>query len=106
MTINRSEVWMIDTPYGEKPHLVVSNQQRNRALSTVVCVRITTSPSPPSIPSVVPIEDPSGAVVGRVLCDEVFTVPKDQLTRRISNGLTPHQMDRVCLGLKSALACI
>lgn len=97
---------MIDTPFGEKPHLIVSNQHRNRALDTVVCVRITTSPNPPSIPSVVAIEDRSGSVVGRVLCDQLFTVEKGQLSRRIANAMTPRQMDQVCFGLRSALACL
>ena len=106
MIVNRGEVWMIDTPFGEKPHLIVSNQQRNRALDTVVCVRITTSPNPPSIPSVIPIEDQGGSVVGRILCDELFTIGKAQLSRRLSTGMLPRQMDRVCVGLRSALACL
>ncbi|HEY5890983.1 MAG TPA: type II toxin-antitoxin system PemK/MazF family toxin [Acidimicrobiia bacterium] len=106
MTVNRGEVWMVKTPYGEKPHLVVSNQLRNRTLATVLCVRITSSPNPPALPSVVPIEDNSGSVVGRVLCDQIYVLEKEQLSRRISNGLTPNQMDRVCMGLRSALACL
>lgn len=103
--VNRGEVWMVDTPYGAKPYLVVSNQQRNRALDTVLCVRITTSPNRPDLDSVVPIEDRGGSVVGRVLCDGIVEVRKDSLKTRKSNAFTPSQMKRICDGLAAALGC-
>ncbi|GBD84063.1 pemK-like protein [bacterium BMS3Abin02] len=95
---------MVDTPAGDKPFVVVSNQQRNRSLDTVLCARITTSPKRPSLPSVVPIEDRSGAVVGRVLCDDVLQLDKGQLLRRTA-AFAPREMSRICDGLNAALAC-
>jgi mRNA interferase MazF len=96
---------MVDTHYGPKPYLVVSNQQRNRTLDTVLCVRITTSPNRPDLDSVVPLEDRNGTVVGRVLCDGIFEVHKDSLKERKSNAFTPRQMKSICDGLASALGC-
>lgn len=96
---------MVLTPHGEKPFLVVSNQQRNRNLASVLCVRITTSPNRPDLPSVVPIEDRHGTVVGRVLCDSLFEISKDQLKTRKSNAFPPREMQRVCDGLAAALGC-
>ncbi len=96
---------MIETSDGQKPFLVVSNQQRNRNLTTVICVRITTSPNRPNIPSVVPIESRDGVVVGRVLCDTLSEVHKDKLVRRMSNAFTPGEMRRICDGLSAAVGC-
>jgi len=102
--VNRGEVWWVDTPYGEKPYLVVSNPHRNRNLDTVVGVRITTSPKPPDLDSIVPIET-RGHVVGQVLCDEITLISKLDLIRRASNAFTPREMERICAGLNSALDC-
>ena len=35
-TVNRGEVWWVETDYGDKPYLVVSNMHRNRNLDTVL----------------------------------------------------------------------
>ncbi len=102
--VNRGEVWWVDTDYGEKPYVIVSNPHRNRNLSTVLGARITTSPNPPNIDSIVPIER-QGTVVGRVLCDEIVLISKSDLKRRVSNAFTPAQMDAVCRGLGVALGC-
>lgn len=96
---------MVETPYGLKPYVIVSNQQRNRTLGTVLCVRVTTSPNRPDLDSVVPLEDRSGSVVGRVLCDGIFEVHQDKLKERKSNAFTPRQMKRICDGLAAALGC-
>jgi len=105
MTVHRGEVWWVATDYGEKPYLVVSNAARNRHLDTVLAVRITTSPNPPDLDSIVPIEH-QGEVVGRVLCDEIVLVSKSDLRRRASNAFMPRQMGAVCRGLNAALGCV
>ena len=102
--VNRGEVWWVGTDDGDKPYLVVSNMHRNRNLDTVLAARVTTSPNPPQIDSIVPIEH-QGTIVGRVLCDEIVLVSKDDLKRRASNAFTREQMREVCEGLKAALAC-
>ncbi|MEN8234400.1 MAG: type II toxin-antitoxin system PemK/MazF family toxin [Actinomycetota bacterium] len=103
-TVNRGEVWWVETDYGEKPYVVVSNMHRNRHLETVLAARVTTSTNPPDIDSIVPIEH-HGTVVGRVLCDEIVLVSKRDLKRRASNAFAPRQMQRVCDGLNAALGC-
>ena len=95
---------MVDTEFGPKPYLIVSNQSRNRALGTVLGVRVTTSPNRPDIPSVVPIES-KGNVVGSILCDEISLLSKEQLRSRMANSFPPREMQRVCVGLRSALDC-
>lgn len=95
---------MVDTAYGEKPFLVVSNQQRNRNLDSVLCARVTTSPNRPAIPSVVPIEF-GDEVVGSVLCDDLVQLEKGRLKRRMSNAFPPSEMARFCVGLAAALGC-
>jgi len=102
--VNRGEVWWVATEYGDKPFLVVSNMHRNRNLDTVLAARVTTSPNPPDISSIVPIEH-QGTIVGRVLCDEIALVSKGDLKRRASNAFTRQQMRKVCEGLSAALAC-
>lgn len=104
MTVNRGEVWMVDTPYGEKPYLVVSNQTRNRNLGSILCARVTTSPNRPDIPSIVSIEA-RGAVVGSVLCDDIVQVEKTRLKRRMSNSFPPREMERFCKGIAAAFGC-
>jgi mRNA interferase MazF len=104
MTVNRGEVWMVDTPYGEKPYLIVSNQQRNRNLDSVLCARVTTSPRRPDITSIVPIQV-RGQVVGSVLCDDIVQVEKSRLKRRRSNAFPPGEMARFCEGIAAAFGC-
>ena len=102
--VNRGEVWWVKTDFGDKPYLVVSNMHRNRNLDAVLAARVTTSPNPPDIDSIVPIEH-QGTIVGRVLCDEIVLVSKDDLKRRVSSAFTRRQMQKVCEGLNAALGC-
>lgn len=78
--------------------------QRNRNLDTVLGARITTSPNPPELDSVIPIEA-QGRIVGKVLCDQIALIPKDHLVRRASNAFTPRQMESICKGIRAAVAC-
>jgi mRNA interferase MazF len=97
---------MVDVPEagGEKPFVVVSNNVRNRNLDSVICARVSTSPNRPvGIPSVVPILD-RGAVVGKVLCDDLVPIRKARL-KRLQGALPPHVMAAVGAGLRSALDC-
>ncbi|MEI7778658.1 MAG: type II toxin-antitoxin system PemK/MazF family toxin [Actinomycetes bacterium] len=85
----------------EKYFLVVSNNQRNRALSTVLAVRLTTTPKP-VLRSIV-LLGPSEVFVGRVLCDDIVEVWQDEV-RRDLGALSPHAMAEVGRGLAAALA--
>lgn len=98
----RGQVWWVDIPrVGRKPLLVVSNNNRNRALPSVLVVRITTAPKP-EVPSVVCL--PAGeAVTGSVLCDDILVVPKNRLEKQ-AGGVSAGAMKRVGDGLRVALA--
>lgn len=87
---------------GRKLWLVVSNNQRNRALDDVLTVRLTTSPKP-AIPTVVELTPADGQFVGRVLCDDIGPLFKDELGPA-KGALSPATMRRVDLGLRAALA--
>jgi len=85
---------------GEKPYLVVSNNRRNRALDTVLAVRVTTSPKP-ALASIVATtsDDP---IAGHVLCDDIVEVWPDEI-RRDLGACSPTTMKRVGDGLRAAL---
>jgi mRNA interferase MazF len=87
---------------GEKYYLVVSNNRRNRALGDVLVVRLTTSPKP-ALPTVVEMGPADAPFVGRVLCDDIEALYKDEITREIG-ALSPATMRRVDGGLAAALS--
>lgn len=97
----RGQVFFVDFPrVGRKPIVVVSNNQRNAALMSVLGARITSAPKPP-LPTIVElgVDEP---VRGRVLCDDVVVIPKSRLGRR-AGGLSPRAMFGVDRGLGVAL---
>jgi mRNA interferase MazF len=91
---------VLDEEVGRKPYLVVSNNRRNRNLSSVLAVRITTSHKP-DIPSVVTL-GPGDPLVGSVLCDEVGPLWEDEL-QADAGALSPGTMRAVEAGLHDAL---
>ncbi|MGH3501986.1 MAG: type II toxin-antitoxin system PemK/MazF family toxin [Nocardioidaceae bacterium] len=95
----RGVVYRMDLGHGAKPWLVVSNNHRNRALDTVVVVRVTTTNKP--LPTRVDLahDDP---LAGQVLCDDVEQVYADELGERLG-ALSRSSMGRVGEGLRLAL---
>lgn len=89
----------MDLGYGAKPWLVVSNNQRNRALDTVLVARISTTLKP--LPTRVDLtgDDP---LVGQVLCDDLEQVYSDELGARLG-ALSPATVRGVATGLRLAL---
>jgi mRNA interferase MazF len=89
----------MDLGYGAKPWLVVSNNQRNRALDTILAARITTTRK--LFPTRVDLthEDP---IVGQVLCDDLEQVYVDELGEHLG-ALSRPTMARVGDGLRVAL---
>jgi mRNA interferase MazF len=84
----------------EKYFVVVSNNRRNRQLSQVLAVRLTTTPKP-AMPSIV--ELPAGEVfVGRVVCDNIIELYEDEVLRDLG-ALSPKAILGIGLGLKAAL---
>lgn len=99
----RGQVFEVELPgIGRKLWLVVSNNQRNRALDDVLAVRLTTSRKP-AIPTVVELTPADGQFVGRVLCDDIGPLYKDELGPA-KGALSATTMRRVDIGLRAALA--
>lgn len=92
---------MADLGSGEKPFLVVSNNARNTKLEDCLAVRITTS-AKPDIASIVPLT-PADPLVGRVLCDDITPVYRDEFKRDVG-ALSGHTMAQVAVALRFALS--
>jgi mRNA interferase MazF len=86
----------------EKYFAVVSNNARNRALPSILAVRLTTAPKPEGLASVVRLG--SGEVLtGWVCCDDIVEIWPDEVTRDLG-ALSPAAMTAVAGGLRAALA--
>ncbi|HEY3687229.1 MAG TPA: type II toxin-antitoxin system PemK/MazF family toxin [Streptosporangiaceae bacterium] len=97
----RGRVYYADLGYGDKPFLVVSNNARNSKLETCLAARITTTKKP-ELTSIVELT-PEDRLAGRVLCDDLATLYRDEL-KRDAGALCGRTMMRVADGLRAALA--
>jgi len=80
--------------------VVVSNNRRNRALGSVLTVRLTTSSKPP-IPSIVPLQHIDG-MTGVACCDDIIEVFEEEVIE-VVGALSPGSMSKVGEGLAAAL---
>ncbi|MCW2526436.1 MAG: MazF family transcriptional regulator [Pseudonocardiales bacterium] len=100
----RGQVFRVDLGYGAKPWLVVSNNQRNRHLDTVLAARVTTTGEHIHIPTVIPLshDDP---LAGRVICDDLVQLYRDDDLARapLLGVLSPATMRAVSLALRVVL---
>jgi len=100
----RGQVFRVDLGHGPKPWLVVSNNERNRHLETVLAARITTNGKPGRLPTVVALstDDP---LIGNVLCDDLIQLYRDDdLAHAPTLGaLTPATMRAVSVALRIVL---
>ncbi len=101
MTPVRGCVYWADLGYGRKPWLVVSNNRRNSRFEDCLVVRITTTAKPPDEPTVVRLTS-EDQLAGWVLCDDVTSAHRDELTD--AGALTRATMERVNDSLRAALA--
>lgn len=100
----RGTVWgfAFEADAAPEPALVVSNNARNRSSWPYVhVVRVTTAPKQ-ARDTIVEIP-PGEGVAGRVLCDDLVPVRKEQLTGAMG-ALSPGTMRRVDAALKVMLA--
>jgi mRNA interferase MazF len=97
----RGQVYRADVGYGRKPWVVVSNNQRNRNLNTVIAARITTTDRQSHLPTIVELaaDDP---LVGYANCDDLVQLYDDHLTTPLG-ALSPATMQRISAGLRIAL---
>jgi mRNA interferase MazF len=98
----RGQVYRVDIGFGAKPWLVVSNNHRNRALSDLLAVRITTTDRPANLPTWVRLtaDDP---LVGYVNTDDLQQLHRDEL-RDCLGSLTPATLRAVNDALRIVLA--
>jgi len=89
---------------GEKFVLVVSNNNRNRALEGVLAIRFTSTPKP-LLPSIIRVPENEPLAGSSLVCDDIYEVFEAEVTADIG-ALTPHTMARVNNGLKAALALV
>ncbi|MFW6694681.1 type II toxin-antitoxin system PemK/MazF family toxin [Streptomyces sp. MAR4 CNX-425] len=97
----RGRVYMADIGSGRKPWLVVSNDTRNRALRDCLAVRLTAS-TKPDLATIIEL-GPADPLVGRVLCDDVALLYREDLDED-RGALSPQTMMKVAAGLRAALA--
>lgn len=98
----RGHVYRVDLGHGAKPWLVVSNNQRNRLLDTVLAARITTTDKS-RVPTAVPLQaaDP---LVGYVLADDLIQLYDDEIANGTHLGsVSPRTLRRVNTALALAL---
>ena len=101
----RSQVYLVNlgVEIGRKPFVVVSNNQRNRALTTVLGVRITTTNRHTQLETVVPLGTDCGDFAGWAICDDVEKVWRDELGSP-AGVLGAGTMAAINRGLRTALA--
>lgn len=97
----RGQVYRADLGYGPKPWLIVSNNPRNRRLTDVLAVRMTTTAR--QLPTWVELEAADQPLIGYVNTDNIETLDKNELGDYLG-ALAPATMDKVDRALSIALA--
>ncbi len=98
----RGQVYRADIGFGHKPWLIVSNNQRNRNLSSVLAARITTTDKHAQLPTYVPLQ-PADPLVGYVNSDDLQQLHRDELGQLLG-CLAPATLMRVNEALRIVLA--
>ena len=100
VTPQRGQVYGCDLGYGLKPWLVVSNNSRNRLLSDVVAIRLTTTAR--ELPTWVKLT-PGDPLTGYANADCIEQLGKDELGEYLG-ALSPTTMRAINQALAVALA--
>ena len=100
MTIQRGQVYRCDIGHGLKPWLVVSNNSRNRLLSDVIAIRLSTTAR--DLPTWVKLA-PGDPLTGYANADCIEQLAKDELGEYLG-ALSPPSMRAVHQALAIALA--
>jgi mRNA interferase MazF len=95
-------VYWADLGHGEKPWVLISNNQRNRNLDTVMAVRVTTTNKHSGLPTVVSMSS-ADPLVGFILADDIEQLGHDELVRA-GGALSPRTLAALNEALKIALA--
>ena len=98
----RGQVYWVDIGYGQKPWLIVSNNRRNRVLSDVLAVRITTTDKHVDLPTWVRLGS-ADPLVGHVNTDDVQQLGRDELGNLLG-ALSPGSLMKVNEALRIVFA--
>lgn len=98
----RGQIYRVDIGHGPKPWLIVSNNRRNRNLSDVLAVRITTTQKHIDLPTWVPL-CPDDPMVGHINTDDLQQLGRDELGELLG-VLSPRTIVRVNEALRLVLA--
>ncbi|MCP3798697.1 type II toxin-antitoxin system PemK/MazF family toxin [Allokutzneria sp. A3M-2-11 16] len=98
----RGQIYWSDIGFGNKPWLVVSNNMRNRAIPSLLAVRITTTSKNVGLPTFVPLS-PSDPMVGVINVDDLQQLAHEELGEQ-AGAVTPQTLMKVNTALKVALA--
>lgn len=96
----RGQIYRCDIGYGLKPWLIVSNNSRNRLLSEVVAIRLTTTSR--DLPTWVQLS-PADPLTGYANADCIEQLGKDELGDYLG-ALAPESMRKINQTLAVALA--
>ncbi|MGH3932545.1 MAG: type II toxin-antitoxin system PemK/MazF family toxin [Pseudonocardiaceae bacterium] len=99
-TPQRGQVYRCDLGYGFKPWLVVSNNSRNRLLSDVIAIRLTTTAR--ELPTWVKLGE-ADPLTGHANADCIEQLGKDELGDYLG-ALSPESMRKINQALALALA--
>jgi len=86
----------------DKVFVVISNNNRNRNLESVLVVRFTTS-AKPAIASIVEIPSTEVLPGGRVVCDDIYDLYEDEVKADVE-ALSAKTMAAINDGLTAALS--
>lgn len=101
----RGQVYWYDLhSFGRKPFVVVSANERNRQLDTILAARISTTPAKNS-PTWVELSPEDSPVVGSVIADDIEQVYTDDLLEQLG-ALCRNTMASVDRALAFALGLI
>jgi mRNA interferase MazF len=98
--LQRGQVYRCDLGYGLKPRLVVSNNSRNRLLSDVIAIRLTTTAR--ELPTWVELS-PADPLAGYANADCIEQLGKDELNEYLG-ALSAGTMQSINRALMIALA--
>ena len=94
------QVWWVDLGFDEqKRFVVVSENGWNEIFSTVIAVRLTTSPNRDPGPGFPLIANRPPTIA---ICGEVTSIHEDDLTEQV-DALSPAQMRKIAIGLLEVL---
>lgn len=97
----RGQAYRADLGHGPKPWVVLSNNQRNRALDTVLAARITTTSKNAHVPTVVALTS-ADPLVGFVLVDDLVQLYDDEIGDSLG-AISTATMNRISSALRIAL---